>query len=235
MQTQIIQVGSVEVELRFKAIKNLHLSVHPPFGKVTVSSPDFYDLDKVKIYLATKLAWIKREQKKIRSQAREAEMLFITQESHYFFGKRYLLKVIEATSPKIVCQHSTIELYALPNASREQKQKTLYNWYRKELRKKLAVLLSNYAKKMGLDDYHFGIRKMKTKWGSCVTESKMLWFNIELAKKPIACIEYIVVHELVHLIERHHNRNFILLMDRYCMDWRVQKSLLNEMPIIMDR
>jgi predicted metal-dependent hydrolase len=228
MQPEIIQIGRIEVEVSFKAIKNLHLSVHPPDGKVTVSSPDFFDLDRVKIYLAGKLAWIKKEQQKIRSQEREVEKEFLTQESHFYMGKRYLLKVIEAPSPKIILRHSNIELYTPPAASIEQKQNTLYNWYRRELRKKLALLISDYAEKMNLKNFDFGIRKMKTKWGSCVTDSKTLWFNIELAKKPISCIEYVVVHELVHLLERHHNRNFIILMNRYLPGWREQKRLLNE-------
>lgn len=226
-----IIVGSIEVEVRFKPIKNLHLSVHPPDGRVTVSSPEFYDLEKVKIYLATKLAWIKREQKKILDQEREGEKLFITRESHQFLGKRYLLRVTEANRPKVIRRHSELEICALPGASAGQKQKTLYNWYKKELEKVILKYISKYLKQMDVQLETFGIRKMKTKWGSCVTDNRKIWFNIELAKKPEACIEYIVVHELVHLIERHHNKNFIILMDRYLPNWRIQKKILNELPI----
>lgn len=230
MSTTIVNVGSVSVEVQFKSIKNLHLSVHPPFGKVTVSSPDFYDLEKVKIYLATKLAWIKREQKKISSQEREAEKLYITKESHQFFGKRYLLQIIEAKRYKVEIKHKYINLYALKDATAVEKQKTVYKWYRKELRLKIAILVALNATKMGLPCPTFKIQKMKTKWGSCTTSNKLL-FNIELAKKPMDCIEYIVVHELVHLLERKHNKNFIVLMDRFMPDWRVQKKILNELPI----
>lgn len=231
MTSEILQIGSVEIEVTFKAIKNLHLSVHPPCGKVTIASPDFYDLEKIKIYAATKLGWIKREQDKIRSQEREESKLMITQESHQFLGKRYLLKVIEANRPKLVLKHNTIELYSLPEASLEQKQKTLYNWYKKELEAKIANLIFDYGKLMNVSDLNFGIRKMKTKWGSCNIEKRMLWFNIELAKKPIDCIEYIVVHEMVHLLERNHNKNFIILMDKFLPNWRVQKKILNELPL----
>ncbi|MNU15634.1 hypothetical protein D3C71_37760 [compost metagenome] len=231
MASEILHIGPVEIEVTFKEIKNLHLSVHPPYGKVTIASPNFYDLEKIKIYAATKLGWIKREQNKIRSQEREETKLMITHESHQFLGKRYLLKVIEANRPKLVLKHNTIELSTIPNASLDQKHKTLYNWYKRELEEKIGNLIFDYAKVMNVTDINFGIRKMKTKWGSCSIEKRMLWFNIELAKKPIDCIEYIVVHELVHLLERNHNKNFIILMDKFLPNWRVQKKILNELPL----
>ena len=231
MRTEQLKVGSLEVEVRFKPIKNLHLSVHPPDGKVTISSPEFFDVEKIRVYLTTKLAWIKREQRKIAGQEREAEKLFITHESHQFLGKRYLLKVITAGRPKIILQHSTIELYALPHASDLQKQNTLYNWYKKELIKVLLKYLQHHARIMNVIVPEFSIRKMKTKWGSCTADQQKLWFNIELAKKPVECIEYIVVHELVHLLERNHNKNFIILMDKYLPNWRLQKKILNDLPL----
>ena len=231
MAIEVLHIGPVEIEVTFKAIKNLHLSVHPPYGRVTIASPDYYDLEKVKIYAATKLSWIKREQKKIRSQEREEPKLMISRESHQFLGQRYLLKVIDAHRPKLVLKHNTIELYSLPEASLEQKQKTLYNWYKKELEGKIGNLISEYAKIMNITDLNFGIRKMKTKWGSCNIEKRMLWFNIELAKKPIDCVEYIVVHEMVHLLERNHNKNFIILMDKFLPNWRIQKKILNGLPL----
>lgn len=231
MRSEDLQIGSLEVEVTFKPIKNLHLSVHPPDGRITVSSPDFFDLEKIKVYLITKLAWIKKEQAKIRSQAREEQKLMITQESHQFLGKRYLLKVTVASRPKIILKHNTIELHALAEATWEQKKRTLENWYKKELMKKIVHFFFEYSEKMDLTDLNFGIRKMKTKWGSCNIEKRMLWFNIELAKKPLDSIEYIVVHELVHLLERNHNKRFVLLMDKYLPTWRTQKKVLNELPI----
>lgn len=231
MENSILHIGSIEIEVTFKAIKNLHLSVHPPNGRVTIASPDFYDLEKVKIYAATKLGWIKKEQDKIRSQKREEPKLMITHESHQFLGKRYLLKVIESNRPKLILKHNVIEIYSLPEASVEKRQKTLYNWYKKELEGKIGNLISEYAKQMDISDIHYGIRKMKTKWGSCNIEKRILWFNIELAKKPIDCIEYIVVHEMVHLMERNHNKNFIILMDKFLPNWRVQKKILNDLPL----
>lgn len=231
MEKATLLIGSVEIKVTFKEIKNLHLSVHPPYGEVTISSPTFYDLEKVKIYAATKLGWIKREQEKIKSQEREAPKLMITQESHQFFGKRYLLKVIDANRPKIILKHNTIELYVVSDATLEQKSRTLHNWYKKELESRIGQLIVKYAKEMPVRDVNFGIRRMKTKWGSCGIEKRMLWFNIELAKKPIDCIEYIVVHEMVHLLERNHNKNFIILMDKFLPNWRVQKKILNDLPL----
>nr|WP_223845612.1 SprT family zinc-dependent metalloprotease [Flavobacterium selenitireducens] len=231
MQIENIKIGSVDVEVRFKPIKNLHLSVHPPFGKVTVSSPEFFDLEKVRVYLITRLSWIKREQTKIANQEREGEKVFITHESHLFLGKRYLLRCIVSPKSKVILKHNHIELFSKVDSLTIEKQKTLYRWYRNELRIRVGALIEQYASIMHVGIPEFGIRAMKTKWGSCVTQNQTLWFNIELAKKPIECIEYIVVHEMVHLLERNHNKNFVILMDRYLPNWRLQKKVLNELPI----
>lgn len=131
----------------------------------------------------------------------------------------------------MVLKHNSIEVYSLPESTSEQKRRILYRWYKRELVAAIKNLILIYAKEMNITDVHFGVRVMKTKWGSCSIEKRMLWFNVELAKKPIACIEYIVVHELVHLLERNHNKNFIILMDKFLPNWRVQKKLLNELPI----
>lgn len=230
MRTEHLKIGSLEVEVKFKPIKNLHLSVHPPEGRVTVSSPEFFDLERIKVYLTTKLGWIKREQKKIAEQEREGEKLMLTRESHYFLGKRYLLKVTEAKRASVKIHHNSIELFSPANYTAEQKRKQLNNWYRKELNVVLAKLLIRHLAIMDLTIDSYSVRKMKTKWGSCNNQNSTLNFNIELIKKPIECIEYIIVHELVHLMERNHNTNFVILMDRYLPSWRMQKKILNELP-----
>ncbi len=229
---ELIKIGDVDIEVTFKDIKNIHLSVRPPSGEVTISAPAHIQIDKLRIYAATKLAWIKKEQKKIVGQLREPEMEYVSQESHYFLGKRYLLKVTEAKQRKIRLHHSKIELFVIPHATVTDKKNILYRWYRRELRKQLSRFIEEYSKRMNLPCPEFGIREMKTKWGSCAANSQHLWFNIELAKKPLECVEYIVVHEMVHLIERHHNKNFIVLMNRYLPGWQVQKKVLNELPVI---
>ena len=231
MKTELLQIGSVEIEVKFKPIKNLHLSVHPPYGHVTISSPEIYDLEKVKIYAATKHGWIKKEQKKFLTQEREEPRDFITQESHFFFGNRYLLKLIPATRNKVEIKGKKLFLYTTDPDNAALNRKTLYSFYRRELRKKIVEFTAFYSGQMNIDIPEFKIRSMKTKWGSCATDSKRLWFNIELAKKPLECIEYIVVHEMVHLMERNHTKRFVLLMDRYFPNWQVQKKVLNELPI----
>ena len=226
-----IRISNIDVDVRFKDIKNVHLSVHPPDGRVTVSAPKHIDLDTVKVYAATKLPWIKKERSKILKQDRQPDKNFVTRESHYLFGRRYLLKVTAGALPRVILHHSKIELQVPEHYDTAKKQALLYRFYRKELRARLNKFVPEYAVKMGLEPPEFGIRKMKTKWGSCAIERKHLWFNIELAKKPDQCIEYIVVHEMTHLLERNHNKNFTAIVNRYFPNWQVQKKILNELPL----
>lgn len=225
-----IVISDIKIEVTFKDIKNVHLSVHPPFGNVTLSSPTENSIEKINTYLITKIPWIRKQQKKILEQDRESSHDFITRESHYFLGKRYLLKVSESVRPSIKLNHDIIEMFSPKDYTSEQKEKQLYNWYKKELIIVLGNFTLNYCKKMNVtfDNYH--IRKMKTKWGSCNAEKRTLHFNIELIKKPAECIEYIVVHEMVHLLVRNHNQDFVILMDKYLPNWRILKQRLNELP-----
>ena len=225
-----IVINDIKIEVTFKDIKNVHLSVHPPFGNVTLSSPTENSVEKINTYLITKLPWIRKQQKKILEQDRESSHDFITRESHYFLGKRYLLKITEAVRPSIKIHHDIIELLSQKNYTAEQKEKQLYNWYKKELIGVLGKYTLMYCRKMNVtfDNYH--IRKMKTKWGSCNADKSIINFNIELIKKPAECIEYIVVHEMVHLLVRNHNQDFVILMDKYLPNWRILKQRLNELP-----
>jgi len=226
-----IKVGEVEIEVTFKDIKNLHLSVHPPYGRVTISSPFVYDLEKVKLYASTKLAWIKKEQRKFLEQKRESIRVFKNQESHFLFGQRYLLKIEESNRNSVSVAGKNLIINYSKSFEIESLNKVLYVFYRKELRKYLQLRVEYFSLQMGLEVPSFKIRTMKTKWGSCAVDNGRLWFNIELVKKPLDCIDYVVVHELVHLIERHHNKRFILLMDQYYPTWRTKKRILNEFPL----
>lgn len=229
--TERLRIGEVEIDVTFKEIKNLHLSVHPPHGHVTIASPNFYDLEKVKVYAATKLGWIKKEQRKFLEQKREEPRLYLNQESHFFLGTRYLLKLIEASKNKVQVEGKYLVIYSKNINDKVSLEKQLYSFYRKELRKRLLLMVEDYSQQMSLEVPTFKIRYMKTKWGSCATSNQRIWFNIELAKKPLECIEYIVVHELTHLLERNHNKRFILLLDQFMPTWRLQKKLLNELPL----
>lgn len=230
--TERIKIGEVEIEVTFKNIKNLHLSVHPPIGNVTIASPEFYDLEKVKIYAASKLGWIKKERIKFQEQLREEPRLYINRESHYLFGERYLMEVIEAPINRVSIQGKKMLLKTKDINDVSLSVKTIDIFYRLQLRIKLSELINQHAQQMQIELPAFKIRKMKTKWGSCSTDHSRIWFNIELAKKPINCIEYIVVHELIHLLERNHNKRFIALMDQYLPNWRIHKKILNELPIL---
>jgi hypothetical protein len=223
-------INDIAIEVTFKNIKNVHLSVHPPFGNVTLSSPTDNSVEKIKTYLITKLPWIRKQQKKILEQDRETSHDYITRESHYFLGKRYLLKITESVRPTVQLHHDIIELFSPKSYTAAQKEKQLYNWYKKELILVLGNFTLKYCKKMNVsfDNYH--IRKMKTKWGSCNADKSIINFNIELIKKPAECIEYIVVHEMLHLLVRNHNQDFIILMDKYLPNWRSLKQKLNELP-----
>ena len=230
---KILFFNDIEVLLTFKPIKNIHLSVHPPMGNVTLSAPEGMDVEKLRVYISSKLGWIRREQRKIRSQKHEPEYLYITNESHYFFGKRYLLKITESNRrPQIVLHHSKIELIVPVGSTKEYREEKLYQWYRKELRSVLDQMVESHCKNVNVSLNNWGIRKVKTKWGSCNDRIKSIWFNIELAKKPVECIEYIVVHELIHLKERHHNNEFVMLMNRHLPNWESRKKLLNELPVL---
>jgi hypothetical protein len=227
-----IQLGDIKIEVTQKDIKNVHLSVYPPLGKVKIAAPERMELDTIRIYAISKLSWIKKQQAKILAQKREAPREYITKESHYFQGKRYLLKVIEQNSPPTVLQkHSHLEMYIRPNSSIDKRKELLEEWYRSQLKISVANYISKWEKVMNISVTEFGIKKMKTKWGTCNIEAKRIWINLELAKKPTECLEYIVVHEMVHFFERNHNTKFVSLMDNYMPNWRELKTELNRLPV----
>jgi predicted metal-dependent hydrolase len=227
-----IQLGDITVEVTQKDIKNVHLSVYPPLGKVKIAAPERMELDTIRIYAISKLAWIKKQQAKILAQKREAPREYITKESHYYQGKRYLLKVTEHNASPIVKQkHNLLELYIRPETCAEKRKEILEEWYRCQLKIMVAKYISKWEKIMNISVSEFGIKKMKTKWGTCNIEAKRIWINLELAKKPIDCLEYIVVHEMVHFFERNHNSRFVSLMDNYLPNWKELKVELNKLPV----
>jgi hypothetical protein len=229
---EIIKLGDIDIEVTLKDIKNVHLSVYPPYGKVKVAAPIRMSLENIKIYIISKLSWIREQQKKFKSQLRETKREFLNKESHYFLGKRYMLKILEINSaPFVVLKHKTIELHIRPNSDLFKKHSVFENWCRSELKSIVAGLIAKWEKKMGVKCKSFAIRKMKTKWGSCNINNSSILLNLELAKKPYQCIEYIVVHELVHLLERKHNDRFILLMNKYLPEWKQLKKDLNRLPV----
>ena len=228
---QELQLGNITIDVETKDIKNIHLSVYPPNGKVRIAAPEYMELDTIRVFAINKLEWIKKQQATFKNQVRETPREYIEKESHYFQGERYLLNVIEHDAkPKVLLNHNTIELYVRPNTSTEKRKSILDEWYRAEMKKIIPPLLKKWENKIGVKANDFGIKQMRTKWGSCNIISKRIWLNLELAKKPSICMEYILVHELVHLLERNHNDRFIRFMNEFMPKWRFHRDELNRLP-----
>jgi len=224
----VIELGDIYLDVIQKDIKNVHLSVHPPRGRVTIAAPLSMDLETIRLFSISKLSWIRKQQAKLISQKREAIREYVTRESHYYLGQRYLLKVIEEKpTPKVVLKHSSIELHVRPNSSRDQKKSLLFRWYKKQLKEVVAPFIVKYEKVMNVKIAKVSVRNMKTKWGTCHSEDRGIVLNTELAKKPIESIEYVLVHEMVHLLERNHNNKFIGYMDKFLPKWKHLRVELN--------
>lgn len=227
-----IDLGKFTADVELKDIKNIHLSVYPPTGRVRIAAPSRLDLETIRIFAISKLSWIKKQQTKLRNQEREAPREFTTQESHYYLGKRYLLKVLETENkPSVSIKHNKLLLQIKPNTDLTHRQIILQEWYREQLKNLVPKYITKWEEKMQVKVSEFGIKKMKTKWGTCNREVKRIWINLELAKKPLECLEYIVVHEMVHLLERNHNDRFIAYMNKFLPQWRHYKEELNRLPV----
>lgn len=230
-----IVVQNVTVDIVRKSIKNLHLGVYPPDGRVRVAAPLAVSDDAVRRAVIGKIGWIKRQQASFRDQSRQSEREMIDGESHYFQGRRYLLRVVASDAPStVVLNKSRLELHIRPDATTEEREQALHRWYRARLKEQLVPLMQKWQPVVGVQASSWGIRKMKTMWGTCNTEASRICLNLELAKKPATCVEYIVVHELVHLHERHHNDRFCALMDRFLPGWRLCQEELKRTPLVSE-
>jgi predicted metal-dependent hydrolase len=229
----ILTVNGIEVQIVRKDIKNLHLAVYPPDGRVRVAVPKHVTDDNVRLAVISKLRWIKKQQQDFKEQPRQSGRQYLSGECHYVFGKRYRLELIERDGKPEVkpLRSGKLQLFVRPGSSVEVKEKALNAWYREELKKAIPELLEKWQPIVGKEARDWGIRKMKTKWGSCNIERRRIWLNLELAKKPTECLEYILVHELVHLYERNHNQRFMKLLDQFLPNWRTNKKTLNTSPL----
>lgn len=228
-----LSVSGIQVEVVRKDIKNLHLGVYPPHGRVRAAVPLVIDDEAVRLAVIDKLAWIKRQIANFAGQPRQSEREMVSGESHYFLGKRYRLRVREHAAPPSVAVSgvSCLDLVVRPGSDTSQRAAILLRWYREQLRTLIPPLLEKWQPVLDVQIAAWGIKKMKTKWGSCNPVSGRVWFNLELAKKPLPCLEYIVVHELLHLRERHHNERFALLLDTHFPMWRQNRDILNSAPL----
>jgi hypothetical protein len=227
-----IALGEIAVHVFKKDIKNIHLSVYPPAGKVCISAPLRMNLDTIRLFAISKLGWIKKQQKKLREQERESRREYLDRESHYVWGKRYLLKVREeAAASRVEIEHGTLLLCVRPGAGDEIKAAVVAGWYRRLIKTALPPLIEAWESRLSVKVHGFFVRQMKTKWGSCNPVARNIRLNTELAKKPRECLEYIVVHEMIHLIEPTHNARFIAMLDQVMPKWRFYRDMLNRLPV----
>lgn len=227
----MIKTGPIEAMIVRKAIKNVHLSVLPPLGKVRVTAPIGMREDAIRVLLATKLGWVKKQQARFRAQERQTEREYVSGESHYFLGKRYRLHVVPDAPPAGVEQkgNTTLELHVRQDTSTARREEIVTKWYRTQLRTILEPMIQRWQERIGVRPSAWRIMRMKTRWGTCNHKSRRILLNLELAKKPVSCIEYVVVHELIHLIEKTHNDRFAGLMTKYLPKWRARKEELNRL------
>lgn len=227
-----VDLGGVRVEVVRKDIKHVHLSVLPPEGKVRIAAPRHLSLDTIRVFAISKLAWIRSEQRKMQAQEREAPREYLDRESHYVWGRRYLLRRVEMESrPVVEVRHNRLVLQVRPGADEARCRSVLDSWYREQLRAALPALVVKWEPVMGVKVGRIFVQQMKTRWGSCNPESRAIRLNTDLAKKPAECLEYILVHEMAHIIEPSHNDRFTSLMNLLLPRWRDYRRVLNQLPV----
>jgi hypothetical protein len=235
MHTQV-HLGDIAVDVVRKEIKNVHLSVHPPTGRVSISVPSRMSLETIRVFAISKLGWIRHQQQKLQEQERETPREYLDRESHYLWGKRYLLKVTENDRPpQVELKHSKMLLRVRQGTGKEKMQSVIEAWYREQLKQAVPPLIAKWEPIMRVKVARFFVQRMKTKWGSCSPVTSGIRLNTELAKKPRECLEYIVVHEMVHLLAPTHNRCFVSLMEQFMPKWQFYGEVLNRLPVHHER
>ncbi len=224
-----LEVGGISVEVVRKRIKHLHLGVYPPEGRVRVAAPMRLDDDAVRAAVISRLAWIRRKRAEFARQARQSRREFVSGESHYFEGRRYRLAVAESTGRTGIRlrNNAWLEMRVRPATGRDAREAMLYRWYRARLRDRVPEIIAEWEPRIGVQVADWRIRRMKTRWGTCNAAVRRIWVNSELAKKPLPCLEYVVVHEMVHLVEPSHNERFREIMDRAMPGWTLRADELN--------
>lgn len=228
-----IIVGGIHVAVIRKAIKNLHLGVYPPNGRVRIAAPLAMSDNAIRLAAVRKLGWIRRHRRRFQDQPRQSKREMVNGESHYFLGQRYRLRVVENNAPPKVeiLGSSMIKLLVRPGTAVDGKLDALQSWYRQRLKAMIPPLLEKWQDILGVRVTHWGVKKMKTRWGTCNSTAWRIWLNLELVKKPVHCLEFILVHELVHLIERKHNDRFVAIMDKHLPKWKLYRSELAAAPL----
>ncbi len=221
------------MEVVRKKIKHIYFRVYPPDGRVRVTAPLRLSESAVRRAIDSRLGWIRRQQKSVRGQDQPSQLEMITGESHWFFGQSYILDVIEHDGPPEVAlpNSTTLELRVPPGSDKDTREAVIQGWYRQRLREQIPPLIAKWEPEIGVSVAEWRIKRMRTRWGSCNVEARRIWLNLELAKRPASCLEYIVVHEMVHLLEHRHNGRFRAFLDRFMPQWRLHRDELNRGPL----
>ena len=228
-----ITVNGMKIDVVRKDIKNLHLGVYPPHGRIRVAVPLAVSDDAVRLAVISRLNWIKRQQTKFKGQDRQSAREYVSGESHYYLGRRYRLQMAEhGGRPKVSVRNaSRIDIRLGKGSTKAERERVFIAWYRSELRRLAVPIIVSWSRKLDVPTPNCGIKRMKTKWGTCSIKARRIWLNLELIKKPVQCLEYIIVHELMHFLERHHNDRFVSQMDKRLPLWRHHRRVLNSAPL----
>lgn len=228
----MISLGDITIAVTRKDIKNLHLNVHPPNGRVTISAPRHLSLNAVRSFAIGKLRWIRQQQKNLQDQERETPRDYLNRETHYVWGRRCLLTVVEANErPSVEWRHGRLTLRIRPGSEVANRAAVMDAWYREQLRAAVAALLARWQPDLGVRAERIFVQRMRTRWGSCNPKARTIRLNTDLAKKPHECLEYILVHELIHLLVPNHGAGFIDLMNRHLPGWPRHREWLNRLPV----
>lgn len=230
--SETIQIGEVTILITRKDIRNVHLSVYPPDGRVTLVAPSATRLDVARAYAVSKLGWIREQRNKLEQQARETPRQFIERESHYLWGRRFLMSVIERDNkPLVSIDHKRITLSVRPGSDQTRRKQIIHEWHKSLLHEVVPPLIRKWERKMKVDVARYFLQRMKTKWGSCNHQLGHIRLNTELVKKPKDLLEYVIVHEMVHLIEPTHNDRFVAILAKHYPTWLEARAELNELPL----
>lgn len=230
--TETIQIGEIPIAVTLKDVQNVHLSVHPPDGHVTLVAPNSTRLDVARAYAISKLNWIREQQHKLKKQARETARQFIERESHYLWGRRYLLTVIDRDGkPGVTLDHKRITLTVRPSSNVEDRAKLFHEWHKSLLHEVVPPFIQKWEARLGVEVTNYYLQRMKTRWGSCNHQAKHIRLNTELVKKPKDLLEYVIVHEMAHLLEPTHSDRFVAILDTHYPTWREARAELNELPL----
>jgi len=230
--TEAIQIGEIAIAVTRKDVKHVHLSVHPPHGRVTLVTPVATRLEVARAYAVSKLGWIRAQQEKLQNQARETKRRFVTRETHYLWGRRYLLNVQELEAkPSVSLDHRRVTLKVRPGSSEAKRAEVVHEWHKALLHEAVPLIIRRWEKRLGVSVGAYFLQRMKTKWGSCNPKARHIRLNTELVKKPKDLLEYVIVHEMIHLIEPTHSERFLALLAEHFPAWKEARAELNELAL----